>query len=154
MEIISLNEKAERSKSKKLNRRFTYYQSLLEDLRARELADSMVEAINQDTEALNGLQGSTKEWAKKLRKTIHQRLQKLEKELKLVPKNLYRTRWMAIGLSAFGIPFGVAFGVALGNMAFLGVGIPIGMVVGMAIGAGMDQKAEKEGRQLQIEAMY
>lgn len=50
-------------------------------------------------------------------------LKLIEKELKLVPKNSYRNRWMAIGMSAFGVP----------------------------IGAGMDKKAFEEGRQLDME---
>jgi hypothetical protein len=34
-----------------------------------------------------------------------------------------------------------------------GIGIPIGVIIGMAIGAGMDKKAFKEGRQLDIVAV-
>ena len=75
----------------------------------------------------------------------------IEKEEKLVPKNAYRTRWMAIGMSVFGVPIGMAFGASLGNMAFLAIGIPLGMAIGIAIGAGMDKKALEEGRQLDIE---
>lgn len=53
-------------------------------------------------------------------------------------------------MSAFGIPLGVAYVSIIGNMAFLSIGLPIGMVLGMAVGAGMDKKALKEGRQLDI----
>lgn len=154
MEIIRLQEKMDMSQSKKLNRRYSYYQNLLEDLRSREIPDSIIQIMNQDIEALNSFEGTPKEWSKQLRKTIHKSLQKLEKDLKIVPKNLFRGRWMAIGLSVFGVPLGVSFGASLGNMGFLGIGIPIGMVIGMAIGAGMDKTAEKEGRQLSVEAMY
>jgi len=154
MEIINLQEKMDLSQNKKLKRRFSYYQDLLEDLRSREIPDSIIQIINQDIETLNNFEGPPKEYGKQLRKTIRKGLQKLEKDLKVVPKNLFRSRWMAIGLSIFGIPLGVSFGASLGNMGFLGIGIPIGMVIGMAIGAGMDQKAEKEGRQLSVEAMY
>lgn len=77
-------------------------------------------------------------------------LKLLEKELKLVPKDHYRTRWMVVGMSAFGLPFGVVFGTSLGNMAYLGLGLPIGMGIGIAIGASMDEKAKKEGRQLTL----
>ena len=78
-------------------------------------------------------------------------LKLIEKEQKLVPKNIYRNRWLAIGMSAFGIPFRVAFGISLGNMAFLAIGLPLGMAIGIAIGAGMDKKAFEEGRQLDLE---
>ena len=78
-------------------------------------------------------------------------IQVLEKEQKLVPKNYYRKIWLILGMSAFGLPLGVVFGFALDNMAFLGIGLPIGMVIGMAFGAQMDKKAEKEGRQINME---
>ncbi len=78
-------------------------------------------------------------------------LKLIEKEQKLVPKNTYRNRWMAIGMSVFGVPIGVAFGASLGNMAFLAIGIPIGMAIGIGLGTGMDKKALEEGRQLDIE---
>ncbi len=71
--------------------------------------------------------------------------------MRIVPKNAYRNRWLAIGMVVFGMPMGAAYGVSMGNMAFIGVGIPIGMVFGMAIGARMDKKAAKEGRQLKFE---
>ncbi len=91
---------------------------------------------------------------KRIRKSQSNILKLIEKELKLVPKNLYRSRWMAIGMSAFGIPLGVAFGTSLWNMGLLGIGIPIGMVIGMAIGSGMDKKAFEESRQLDLEMKY
>ena len=81
-------------------------------------------------------------------------LKLIEKELKLVPKNLYRDRWLAIGMAGFGLPFGVAFGAAFGNMAFIGIGIPIGLAIGIAIGSGMDKKALDEGKQLDVEIKY
>lgn len=53
-------------------------------------------------------------------------------------------------MTAFGIPLGVAYGSITGNMAFIGIGLPIGMALGIAVGTGMDKKAMKEGRQLDI----
>lgn len=75
----------------------------------------------------------------------------LEKEHKIVPKNYYQSLWMLLGMAAFGLPIGAAFGASIGNMAFLSIGLPIGMVIGLAMGAGMDKKALKEGRQLDVE---
>lgn len=75
----------------------------------------------------------------------------LEKEVKLVPKNHYRNRWLALGMAAFGLPMGVVFGISLGNMAFLAIGLPIGMAIGIAVGTGLDKKASEEGRQLDVE---
>ncbi len=78
----------------------------------------------------------------------------MEKELKIVPRNYYRTTWMVIGMAAFGIPMGAAFGASLGNMAFIGIGLPIGMAIGISVGMGMDKKALKEGRQLDLEIKH
>lgn len=59
--------------------------------------------------------------------------------------------WIALGMSAFGLPVGAAMGLTIGNMALLGIGLPIGMVFGLAIGSAMDKKSLKEGTQLNIE---
>jgi hypothetical protein len=58
---------------------------------------------------------------------------------------------MALGIAVYGVPLGLAFGVSLDNMAFLGIGIPIGLAIGIGVGNGMDKKALKEGRQLDLE---
>ena len=78
----------------------------------------------------------------------------VEKELKLVTKNHYRNTWLAIGMTAFGIPLGIAFGGSLGNMAFIGIGMPIGMAIGIAVGTEMDKKASENGKQLDLEIKY
>ena len=81
-------------------------------------------------------------------------IKKLEKEVKLVPKNYYSYLWLAIGIASFGVPIGVAFGAMLGNMAFLGIGLPIGLAIGFLVGYEMDKKAYEEGRQLDVEIKY
>ena len=86
-----------------------------------------------------------------LRKSQIDILRLLKEKLKLAPINYYRNIWLALGMTAYGIPLGVAYGSITGNMAFLAIGLPIGMVLGIAIGVGMDKKALKEGRQLDIE---
>ncbi|OYX91405.1 MAG: hypothetical protein B7Y76_14205, partial [Sphingobacteriia bacterium 35-40-5] len=75
----------------------------------------------------------------------------VENKHKIVPKNYYKKLWMVLGMSAFGIPVGVAFGLSIGNLGMLGVGLPIGMGIGVAVGTSMDNKALKEGRQLDFE---
>ena len=86
------------------------------------------------------------------RKIIHKTRSKIYnravKELKYVTKNYYLGIWMALGISAFGMPIGVMFGSAMDNMGLLSLGLPIGMAIGMAVGAGLDKKAQEEGRQL------
>jgi|AVFP01.1.fsa_nt_gi hypothetical protein len=134
--------------SSKFGSRINHFKKLLDELAQRNLPDHIITFINTQVAAINELKGSDKRDGRIVLKCQQNILRKLEKELKIVPKNYYRNLWMALGMSAFGIPMGVALGASLGNMAFIGVGIPIGMAIGMGVGSGMDQKAEKEGRQL------
>ena len=151
MEIIELDKRSNIEQNKKLTSKYDDFEKLINELKKRDITSEIASSINQDIQAINSFSGSNKDLLKHLRKAQYNILNLIEKELKLVPKNLYRNRWMAIGLSVFGISFGVVFGVSLGNMAYLGIGIPIGMVIGMAIGAGMDKKAFEDGRQLDLE---
>ena len=75
----------------------------------------------------------------------------LEKDLKIVPLNYYRNLWLALGMTAFGLPIGIAIAMSLGNIGLLGIGLPIGIALGMAVGTAMDKKARQEGRQLALE---
>ena len=135
---------------KKLAKAFQKMQNLIEALNKKETPEEVASVINKDIRMLNAFSGTNKEIRKVLSKTQSKILKLLEKELKWVPKNHYRNTWLALGMAAFGIPLGAAFSAA-GNSAGIGIGIPIGMVIGMAIGSQMDKKAEKEGKQLDIE---
>lgn len=154
MEIINLDIKPKDEQDKKLTKKYSCFSNLINELKKRKMPAEIVNSINQNIEAINSFSGSNKELRKQIRKSQANILKLIEKELNLVPKNLYRTRWLAIGMSVFGVPLGVVFGTSLGNMGLLGIGIPIGMVIGMAIGAGMDKKAFEEGRQLNLELKY
>ncbi len=154
MEIKELDKRPNIGQDKKLTSIYVYFAKLINELKKKEIPSKIANSINQYIEGINSFPGSNKDLLKHIRKSRSHILKLMEKELKIVPKNLYRGRWMAIGMSAFGIPFGVAFGASVDNMSFLAIGIPIGMVVGMAIGAGMDKKTFEEGRQLDLEMKY
>ena len=154
MGIKELDYKRSTGANEKLGNKFAGLAKLFSELRGREIPKDIITTINQYIEAVNSFSGTDKELLKHLRKVQPKILQLLEKELKLVPKNYYRQKWLAVGLSVFGISFGVAFGTAFGNMAFIGIGIPIGMVIGIAIGTSMDKKAFDEGNQLDVELNY
>ena len=151
MEINELIQNPKITENAKLNESYIQFGKLLNELRKRELPDSVVKAINEEIDDMNSISESEKSINKKISEKRTRIVKLIEKELKLVPKNYYRNTWMAVGLAAFGVPLGVVFGASQGNMAFLGIGIPIGMVIGMAVGAGMDKKALQEGRQLDVE---
>ncbi|MGA9239275.1 hypothetical protein [Robiginitalea sp.] len=154
MEIKELTRRPSIEQDKRLKKSYAIFENLIDELKKKKIPGELLNSINQDIEEINSFSGSNKDLRKRISKLQSNILKLIEKELKLVPKNFYRNRWLAIGMSAFGIPLGVAFGASLGNMAFLGIGIPIGMVIGMAVGDGMDKKAFEEGRQLNLEIPY
>lgn len=154
MEIKELKKKANIEQDKKLNKRYTYFEKLIIELEKKEIPSEIIDTINQDIYAVNSFSGSDKDLRKLIRKSQANIFKLIEKELKLVPKSHYMTRWMAIGMTVFGIPLGTAFGASLDNMGLLGIGLPIGLAIGLAIGAGMDEKAAKEGKQLDLDAQF
>ncbi|THF53189.1 hypothetical protein E6C50_03015 [Flavobacterium supellecticarium] len=154
MKIIELREIQNTSENSKLPPLYTQFQKLLEELRKKELPDALIESINQDIEVLN----TTTLTDDKLRKLLKDKqtkiVQLVEKEVKIVPQKYYMTLWLAIGMSAFGIPLGTVLGLSLGNMGLLGIGLPIGMAIGIAVGTNRDKKALQEGRQLNVVIKY
>ncbi|PQJ74510.1 hypothetical protein [Polaribacter gangjinensis] len=149
MDIKALQIIAEINTNSQLQQRVDQFENLLSELRKKALTESLVVAINKMIDEINGVT-TEKELQKVLRKMPSRLMQQVEKEAKIVPKFYYRNLWMALGMSAFGIPMGVVFGLILKNMAFLGIGLPIGMSIGIAVGTAMDKKALDEGRQLDI----
>lgn len=154
MEINELVKRSDIEQDKKLKKRYTIFEKLIIELGEKGIPEEIVKLVNQSIKEINLFPGSNKDLVKLIHKAQSNILKLIEKELKFVPKNLYRNRWMAIGMTVFGVPFGLVFGISLNNMAFLAIGLPIGMAVGMAIGAGMDKKALLEGRQLDLEINY
>ncbi len=154
MKIIELDKRNSDGANEKLTKKIAGLAKLFSELSKREIPEDTVTVINQYIKAVNSFLGTEKELLKHLRKVQPEIIQLLEKELKLVPKNHYRQKWLAVGLSVLGISFGVAFGTAFGNMAFIGIGIPVGMVIGIAVGTSMDKKAFDEGNQLDVELSY
>jgi hypothetical protein len=134
-----------------LNEIFSQFRQLLAELENRELPDEIVTSINNDIDEINSITVIGNELQKEIERRLQRIIKLLEKNLKLVPKNYHRNLWMILGIAVFGIPIGVIFGASLDNMAYLAIGLPIGLVIGIGLGAVMDQKALKEGRQLDIE---
>jgi predicted RND superfamily exporter protein len=154
MNIIELKERQDISENIKLCGNYVQLGELLRELKKKELPLEIIESVNQDIEELNSItligNGLTKSVKQKQTKII----KLVEKELKIVPRNYYRNLWLAVGMSAFGLPIGIAFGLTIGNMGLLAIGLPIGMLIGIAVGSGMDKKASEEGRQLDVEIKY
>lgn len=135
----------------KLTKKFTSLVNLIFAAGKHSLPESLINHINSEIDVIGQFPGSTEETTKKLAVFQKDLLQKLEKEHKLVPKNHYRNMWIPLGMTAFGLPIGTAFGLMMGNISLLAVGLPIGLGVGAAFGSAQDQKAKKEGRQLDFD---
>ena len=150
MNIIELKERQDISGDIKLSRVYDQLGELLKELKTKALPDKIIDSINQDIEELNATTIAGKELSRLVKQKQTKIIKLVEKELKIIPKNYYRSLWLAFGMS-LGVCIGVAFGISIGNLAFLGLGLPIGLGIGIAVGTAMDKKAFDEGRQLNIE---
>ena len=151
MDIVELKERQNVTGNKKWSVAYAQFGALREALTKKSLSPEVRDAINQDIHELNSIPAEDDHLLKMVKDKQSKILKLLEKELKIVPKNHYRNLWMAVGMSAFGLPLGLAFGLSLGNIGLMAIGLPIGMAIGTAVGSGMDKKASVEGKQLDVE---
>ena len=139
----------------RLSQLYNQFDVLLSELRNKQLPSAIVETINKEVEEINTSNSLT---TNDLRKVIKKKqtaiLRLLEKDLNLVPKNYYRTLWLALGMTVFGMPLGVLAGVLLGKPGLFAIGLPIGVAIGVTVGTAMDKTAAKENRQLNLEIKY
>tara|TARA_R110002124_G_scaffold277321_9_gene448683 strand:- start:34986 stop:35444 length:459 start_codon:yes stop_codon:yes gene_type:complete len=152
MKINSLKPRPEISNKPKLQKVYTQFEKLIDELRIIVLPEKITVFINASIDELNLI--SNEKLRSQTKKKQSKIISLIEKELKIVPINHYRNIWMAIGMSAFGVPLGVALGASLGNMGFIAIGLPIGMAIGLSVGTSMDKKAQEEGRQLNMEVKF
>lgn len=151
MNILELNERNDLTADPNLNAAYEQMKKLISEMNKKALSSTVVDAVNADIEKVNASPLNGKELTKLVKNSQRSIVKTLEKEMKIVPKNYYRTMWTVLGMSAFGLPLGVAFGTAMKNIGLLGIGLPIGMAIGLAVGTNMDKKAAEEGRQLDLE---
>jgi len=138
----------------KEDKKYTQFKHLIDELGTKELPIEIIDKVNIHIDLVNSIPDSDSEFGKKIKKIQTNILKLLEKELKIVTKNHYRNIWLAVGMSAFGVPLGVVFGLVMDNMALLAIGLPIGMVLGLAYGTSLDKKAQENGNQLDVEIKY
>lgn len=137
--------------SKKLEKKYAIFAKLTAALNQHEIPRELAESLNTEVDKLNAISDSAKEKPGKMTKAHSRIIRKVQKELGLVPKNYHKNMWMGVGMAAFGVPMGVSLGLSLDNMAFMGIGLPIGLAIGLAVGSGMDEKAKKDGKQLDLD---
>ncbi len=154
MNLLELHKKENLTENIKLSEVYIQLEELLKELNKKKLSPQVVEHINLEIKELNTSSLTDSRLLKFAKEKRTKIIRLLEKEHKIVPKNYYRNLWLVLGMSAFGLPLGVVFGLMTSNMGLLAIGLPIGMAIGIAVGTKMDNKAQEEGRQLQIEISY
>lgn len=147
--LSTLNDHSNMTQDKLLDKAFAKIQNLISALNQREVPVEIENRLQATIEALNAFEGRPKARRKHLQKGYNQMVKLLQKELGWVPKGYYRTLWMSLGMAVFGIPIGLAFSAVTDNYGLLGIGIPLGVAIGLAVGSGLDDKAVKEGKQLE-----
>lgn len=150
--INQLKNRNDLDQTKGLEKLYTKYQSLIEELNDRAIPEDLMEQVTEEVAILDEMPDSGKEFKKAAKKSLARVLKLLREEIDLVAKNYHRNTWMALGMTIFGLPIGMGIATAIGNFGMLGAFLPIGMGIGIAVGSGMDKKALTEGRQLDIES--
>tara|TARA_B110000967_G_scaffold39259_1_gene38939 strand:+ start:5698 stop:6150 length:453 start_codon:yes stop_codon:yes gene_type:complete len=146
--FLKLDEKVVKILRENANKKSIQLEALLEILAQKNLADTLVKAINQELENLNA--HSEKTLLKQLKKTQAVILRRIEKEKQLVTKHHFRNTWMAYGMLT-GSVLGSVLGMRANNMSLVGLWLPLGMVFGMAIGIEKDKRVKALGKQLDLE---
>jgi hypothetical protein len=146
--FLKLDEKVLKFLREKAKKKSIQIEALLEALAQKNLADTLVKAINQELEKLNA--HSEKTLLKQLKKTQAVILKRIEKDEQLVTKHHFRNTWMSYGM-LIGSVLGSVLGMRANNMSLVGLWLPLGMVFGMAIGIEKDKRAKALGKQLDLD---
>ena len=144
MTINNIIPRKNTEENKRLSKAYRQMQSLIDALNQKEIPEEIQESINADIVSINSFSGTDIELRKFIKKVRSKTLKLVEKELELVAINHYRDLWMAIGVA-----LGVAFSASFDNN---GMGLIIGLAIGIAVGTNMDNKAAKNGKQMNLKS--
>ena len=145
MELPELEVKEKNQLKKKEQKALDQFNELISALNDKELDEEMIEHIKGNMSNVRSeLTFNT------IKKEESKILDYVKREKGYVAQNHYMTLWIALGMSAIGVPIGVAIGLALDQLGFMGIGIGGGLAIGVAIGSAKDKKAKEQGKQLPI----
>src|SRR5690606_28385074 len=113
--IPKLQKRDDLAQTEKLTQEFDSMQKLIDALNEKAIPAGIADSISQQLAPLNHPAIPAPQYTKMLADRRKSILKQVEKELKLVPQKHYLKTWMALGMSAFGLPFGVAFSMMLKN---------------------------------------
>ena len=153
MKIERLQKRKGTENNKKVNTAYNKVQSLIEALDKKEIPQPELININEHIALINSFNGTTKELVKFLKTTNRSILDLLKKNLKIVPKHHFRALWILYG-SLGGVVLTSIFTnfhpISISVLA--SIILPLAVAAGIVIGIAMDINAEKEDRQIGIEA--
>lgn len=151
MKISDLNPRElEYMPNDKLAEAYQRLHKLLDIARDKNLSDLSTQKINIKIDELNNSNKINGALLSLVKLTESEIIEIIEHDSKIVPKGHYSKRWIAIGMTAIGLPLGISISMWLGNIALLAVGMPIGLGIGVLIGKSLDHKAAEEGRQYSL----
>jgi len=133
------NETAEKREIKLYDK----YNSILSDLKYRDLTQNQILSIETELEKLN-LKTESDNRIKYLEKQLSEFKNFLKDRLALVPEGYYSGVGVGTGI-VFGSIFSILFQSFLGTYSLL-IGIIGGMILGGLLGAIRDKEAKKQGR--------
>ncbi len=151
MEIKELKHIENLQPSNRLTFTYHQFQQLLSELQKRELTHEVIAFINAKIDKINAVTTSDKAIRKQMMKSQVKVLRFMEQKQKLVVQNYYIKQWIALGFGVFGFPLGMAALYLFGNWV---MGMFLGVTIGMLVGYGLDRKAKKEGRQINMTVEY
>ena len=150
VELKSRNLVSDFPKSEEIYRQFNKF---IHELNSWNFPDDTVSAVNEEMQELN----NSPIFGVSLKVFIEKKLVEISKLIedkhKVVPVNYYRNLWKNRGGTVFGIPMAIvtgAIGIYIGFYTLFAIGWPLGMLIGFVVGVKKDQKAHKEGRQLNV----
>ena len=146
MKIKKIKRREELSQNKKYVKAYRRMEDLITAINKKEIPDEYISIINEDIDSLNSFSGTEKELVKRIKKTTSKTIKFVGDKLKLVSKHCYRS----VGL-VMGMLFGPIFTLSFDGLGYNGLGMVLGMFVGIVIGTKLDDKAAKEGKQLDVE---
>lgn len=154
MEINQLNLNPEKINNQKLKSLYAQFEEILDKIKQKKISYQTIYFINREIDQANSTALRDTSLFKLLKDKQNIIIKHLEKEHKIVPKNYYKNLWLAVGMTAFGLPMGIVLGLLIGNIGLMAIGLPIGLGIGAAVGTLMDKKALQDGRQIDVEIKY
>lgn len=151
MKIDILNRRENSEQNVKLVAVYQQMDRLLATLNKKELEEEYIVEINSRIKLLNQFTGSDKDLIKYFKKNYTQILTFIEKELNLVKKHHYQNKWMVFGMAG-GVFISYLFKAIDYSATWnsIGFAISMGLIAGLLAGKNRDEKAKKDGKQLDV----